>query len=175
MTKYNSKKPFPYVVLKVRKITGNIFENVDLAREFEFNNDSHKTVFLSRFDMEKTRQKKKATDGTDIAIDLQDSKIKHGDVLSEGILKVLVRQTTEQVITAQIGNLDGPSLVLLGHIIGNIHRPVSIEKGSISFPIYKETELDLFRSLFGSMADKISLAIEEKIFQPHKSMNVHEH
>lgn len=175
MAKYNLKKPFLYVVLKVHKITGNIFENVDLAREFESDDDFHKTVFLSRLDMEKTRQKKKATDGTDIAMDLQDSKMKHGDVLAEGSLKVLVRQMAEQVITAQIGSLDGQSLVLLGHIIGNIHRPVSVAEGSISFPIYKETELELFRSLFGEMADKISLVVEEKIFEPHKAMNVHEH
>lgn len=165
------------MVLKVHKIIGNIFDNADLAKEFDSGKDDcHKTIFLSRHDMEKTRLKQKTADGIDIGIDIQDGKtLKHGDVLSGDEIKILVRQTPELVITAKIAKLDSSSLVLLGHMIGNLHRPVSVMEGSIAFPIHKESEIELFRTMFGDITHKIDLTVEEKIFEPHKSMNVHEH
>lgn len=165
-------------MLKVEKIIGNIFENPELAKEFESNirNENYKTVSVLRYDLEKTRLKQKASDGTPIGINLDGgTKMTHGDVFFGNDVKVLIRQIPEQTISVRFAGLQPKLLVLIGHIIGNLHRPVSLEGDSISFPIHDKGEIDLFRTLFRDFVDKIELTVEEKIFQPHKSMNVHEH
>ena len=65
--------------------------------------------------------------------------------------------------------------LLIGHIIGNRHRPISIKNESISFPIHDDSEMELFERLFHEVIDKIDLSIEEQRFIPHVSMDVHEH
>jgi urease accessory protein len=165
-------------MLKVKRIIGNIFDNPDLAKEFESNaqNANYKTVHVLRYDLEKTRLKQKTSDGTTIGIILDDNtKMTHGDVFSENGVKILILQMPEKTITVRFAGLEPTSLVLVGHIIGNLHRPVSLGDNSISFPIHDEGEIDLFRTLFGDIKSKIELIIEDKIFQPHKSMNVHGH
>lgn len=165
-------------MLKVEKIIGNVFENPELAKEFESNiqNENYKTVSILRYDLEKTRLKQKASDGTQIGISLDDgTKMTHGDVFYGDDVKVLIQQIPEQTISVRFAGLEPKLLVLIGHIIGNLHRPVSLEGDSISFPIHDKGEIDLFRTLFRDFVDKIEIILEEKIFQPHKSMNVHEH
>lgn len=165
-------------MLKVEKIIGNIFENPELAKEFESNshNENYKTVNILRYDLEKTRLKQKTSDGTQIGIDLDGgTKMTHGDVFYGNDVKILIQQIPEQTISVRFAGLEPKFLVLIGHIIGNLHRPVSLEADSISFPIHDRGEIDLFRTLFRDYMDKIELIVEEKIFQPHKSMNVHEH
>lgn len=165
-------------MLKVEKIIGNVFENPELAKEFESNiqNENYKTVSILRYDLEKTRLKQKASDGTQIGISLDDgTKMTHGDVFYGNDVKVLIQQIPEQTISVRFAGLEPKLLVLIGHIIGNLHRPVSLEGDSISFPIHDKGEIDLFRTLFRDFVDKIEITLEEKIFQPHKSMNVHEH
>jgi urease accessory protein len=91
-------------------------------------------------------------------------------------IKILVEQLPEKVIRVKAKEAQNSELfVMLGHIIGNRHRPIAYEDGSIIFPIYSESEFDLFKSLFKDMIEKIELAVEEKVFQPHDTMNVHEH
>lgn len=164
-------------MLKVERIIGNIFENSGLAKEFESNthNENYKTVNIFRHDLEKTRSKQKTSDGTTIGINIENGKkMTHGDVLYGNDVKILILQIPEPVFTVKFANLESKSLILIGHIIGNMHRPVSLGDNSISFPIHGETEIDLFRTVFRDI-DKVELVAEEKIFQPHKSMNVHEH
>jgi urease accessory protein len=164
-------------LLKVDRIIGNVFENPSLAKEFESNrnNENYKTVHILRHDLEKTRLKQKTSDGTEIAININNGKkMAHGDILYANDVKILIQQVPEQTITVRLDNLEPKSLVLIGHIIGNLHRPVSLEGDSILFPIHDVAEVDLFRRLFHDM-EKIDLVVEDKIFQPHKSMNVHEH
>lgn len=165
-------------MLKVQRIIGNIFDDPSLAKEFESNthNENYKTIHVLRHDLEKTRLKQQASDGTTIGITIEhDKKMTHGDVLYGDDVKVLIRQVPEPTITVRFADLEPKSLILLGHIIGNLHRPVSFGNDSISFPIHSEAEIDMFRSAFRDLADKIKLVQEEKIFQPHKSMDVHGH
>jgi urease accessory protein len=165
-------------LLKVQRIIGNIFDDPTLAKEFESNthNENYKTIHVLRHDLEKTRLKQKASDGTAIGINIEhDKKMTHGDVLYGDDVKVLIRQVPEPTITVRFAGLEPKSLILLGHIIGNLHRPVSLGNDSISIPIHSEAEIDMFRSAFRDLADKIELVQEEKIFQPHKSMDVHGH
>jgi urease accessory protein len=164
-------------MLLSNSISGNIFGDSKLAKEFEAQSQNYKRLVLSRHEMEKTRLRKKTQDGTDIGIDLASGmRLHHGDVLFIDSIKILVEQLPEKVIRVKAKEAQNSELfVMLGHIIGNRHRPIAYENGSIIFPIYGESELDLFKSLFKDMIEKIELKIEEKVFQPHDAMNVHEH
>ena len=164
-------------MLLSNSIYGNIFSDSKLAKEFEAQSQNYKRLVLSRYEMEKTRFRKKTRDGTDIGVDLASgTRLHHGDVLSIDSIKILVEQLPEKVIRVNSKEEKNSELfVMLGHIIGNRHRPIAYEDGSITFPIYSETEFDLFKSLFRNIIEKIELSVEEKVFQPHDTMNVHEH
>ena len=63
----------------------------------------------------------------------------------------------------------------MGHIIGNRHRPISINNKTISFPIHDDSEMELFARLFHEVIDKIDLTVDKQRFIPHVSMDIHEH
>ena len=45
----------------------------------------------------------------------------------------------------------------------------------ILFPIQEDSELEIFQRVFKDIIDHVELKIEEKIFLPHTSADVHEH
>ncbi len=167
-------------MLLLNSIKGNIYQDTKLAKEFENETDPNfKQLVLQRHELEKTRFRKTTTDGTDVGISLDDGKtLRHGDILELDKIKILIKQEPEQVIKIKISEPSSTNhtFVMLGHIIGNRHRPIQIDNdGCILFPIHRESEFELFKSLFHDILGKIELSIENKIFQPNKSMDVHEH
>lgn len=166
-------------MLLLNTVRGNIYENKELAKELEDNaNLNFKELILQRHELEKSRFRKTTTDGTDVGISLEGRKLRHGDILELDEIKILIKQEPEKVIKVKINESKSTNhtLIMLGHIIGNRHRPIQIDKdGFIFFPIHRENEIELFTSLFHDIHDKIELLIEDKIFQPNESMDVHEH
>jgi len=160
-------------VLSSVSIVGNIFtENgSQILKEKVF-----EKLQISRNDLEKNRLRKTTDKGTDVSIILEHgSKLQHGDILSHGESFIVVYQTPEKVITVKTKEDSFELMVLLGHIIGNRHRPISLESGTVTFPIQAESELEIFQRLFTSIIGKIEMSIEEKIYMPDQRMNVHEH
>jgi urease accessory protein len=167
-------------LLLINSIKGNIYQDSKLAKEFENSTDpNYKQLILHRHELEKTRFRKTTTDGTDVGISIDNGKgLHHGDILELDQIKILIRQEPEKLIRIKINDSKSGNhtLVMIGHIIGNRHRPIQIDvNGDILFPIQRENELELFQSLFHDISDKIQLNIENKIFEPNKSMDVHEH
>jgi len=170
-------------MITISSILGNIFHDKEWNEKFDQVNktDNFETIKLSRSDLEKTRLRAKTNQGTDVGIVLNSgTKIQNGDVLLSNSDKfIIIQQIPEKVISVKKkdkteANFD-KILILLGHIIGNRHRPIQIEDGKIIFPILSESELDIFKKLFSSIIDHIDMKIEERIFEPHGEMNVHEH
>jgi urease accessory protein len=160
-------------VLSSVSIVGNIFtENgSQILKEKVF-----EKLQISRNDLEKNRLRKTTDKGTDVSIILEHgSKLQHGDILSHGESFIVVYQTPEKVITVKTKEDSFELMVLLGHIIGNRHRPISLESGIVTFPIQAESELEIFQRLFTPIIGKIEMSIEEKIYMPDQRMNVHEH
>ncbi|MEK6971641.1 MAG: Urease accessory protein, partial [Thermoproteota archaeon] len=62
-----------------------------------------------------------------------------------------------------------------GHIIGNRHRPIAIDKQTIMFPIQADSEIELFKNLFAEFLDNLEMKVEERVFVPRRGMDVHEH
>jgi len=165
-------------MLIVNTVLGNIYKDGKLAKKIEDVKQQGKfrRLILSRTEMEKSRLRKKTDDGFDIALALDlGTKLQHGDVISESTETILIEQLPEKILTVKFRENDKALFLLIGHIIGNRHRPISIKNECISFPIHDDSEMELFERLFHEVIDKIDLSIEEQRFIPHVSMDVHEH
>ena len=165
-------------MLIVNTILGNIYKDDQLAKKIEDSKEQGKfrRLSLSRIEMEKTRLRKKTDDGFDIGFVLEPgTKLQDGDVISESDETILIEQLPEKTLTVKFKENRKDLFLLVGHIIGNRHRPISIRNETISFPIHDDSEMELFERLFHEVIHEIDLSIDEQCFIPHTSMDVHEH
>tara|TARA_B100001146_G_scaffold210926_1_gene209162 strand:+ start:121 stop:618 length:498 start_codon:yes stop_codon:yes gene_type:complete len=165
-------------MLIVNTVLGNIYKDDQLAKKIEDSKElgKFKRLLLSRIEMEKSRLRKKTDDGFDIGFILEPgTKLQHGDVISESDESILIEQLPEKTLTVKFKQNDKNLFLLVGHIIGNRHRPISIRNETISFPIHDNSEKELFERLFHEVIHEIDLSIDEQRFIPHTSMDVHEH
>ena len=165
-------------MLIVNTILGNMYKDDQLAKKIEDSKEQGKfrRLLLSRIEMEKTRLRKKTDDGFDIGFVLEPgTKLQHGDVISESDETILIEQLPEKTLTVKFKENRKDLFLLVGHIIGNRHRPISIRNETISFPIHDDSEMVLFERLFHEIIHEIDLSIDEQCFIPHTSMDVHEH
>jgi len=165
-------------MLIVNTVLGNIYKDDQLAKKIEDSKEQGKfrRLLLSRIEMEKSRLRKKTDDGFDIGFILEPgTKLQHGDVISESDESILIEQLPEKILTVKFKQNDKNLFLLVGHIIGNRHRPISIRNETISFPIHDNSEMELFERLFHEVIHEIDLSIDEQRFIPHTSMDVHEH
>jgi urease accessory protein len=165
-------------MLIVNTILGNMYKDDQLAKKIEDSKEQGKfrRLLLSRIEMEKTRLRKKTDDGFDIGFVLEPgTKLQHGDVISGSNETILIEQLPEKTLTVKFKENRKDLFLLVGHIIGNRHRPISIRNETISFPIHDDSEMELFERLFHEVIHKIDLSIDEQYFIPHTGMNVHEH
>jgi len=161
-------------VLEVNSPVGNIFldEGFDDLKSGNF-----EKLRISRMELEKRILRRKTDRGTDVGLNLDPGvKLRHGDIIKNGDMKIVVEQLPEKIITVRLKNKEMTEVMtLLGHIIGNRHRPVSIKNNEISFPIQADSEKEVFTKLFQSIIDHIEMTVEEQIFYPHSGANTHEH
>ncbi len=157
-------------MLNINSILGNIFK--DTSIEYA----SFEKLMISRIDLEKRILIKKTNLGTDVGININSStKLQHGDIIGNHETKIIVEQMPEKIISVKLKENDEKIAILLGHIIGNRHRPIAIKDKMILFPIQEDSELEIFQRLLKEIIDHIELKIEEEIFLPHTSADVHEH
>ena len=161
-------------MLEVNSPVGNIFldEGFDDLKSGNF-----EKLRISRMELEKRILRRKTDRGTDVGLNLDPGvKLRHGDVIKNGDMKIVVEQLPEKIITVRLKNKEMTEVMtLLGHIIGNRHRPVSIKNNEISFPIQADSEKEVFTKLFQSIIDHIEMTVEEQIFSPHSGADTHEH
>jgi urease accessory protein len=162
-------------MIVVTAVAGNIHSSKRVAyrwRRAESTGDIER-LFIVRTDMEKVRMRRKTDKGTDIGLVLdRGSRLRHGDVLDIGGKLVLIEQLSEKVATVKVGKgqlVD--TSILVGHAIGNRHRPISVEKGKISFPIQNESEMEVFRKV---MPEGVELKVTTQIFVPSGEAHHHE-
>jgi len=157
-------------MININSVSGNIFKETSLRSE------NFEKIKISRVDLEKRILRRKTDSGTDIGINLDSGvKLQHGDVIGNDEVKIIVEQIPEQVISVKLKENDQNIAILLGHIIGNRHRPIENKEKIIVFPIQEDSELEIFQRLFKEIINHIELKIEKAIFLPHTSADVHEH
>ena len=169
-------------MLTVTSIVGNIFHDKSLRKKSKHFAGNYEKLIISRLETERSRLRRKTDKGTDIGLILKSgTKLQHGDILLSTKEKfIIVEQLPEKVISIRIKKKEPKNLlklcIMIGHIIGNRHRPIAIdEKGTISFPIQADSEVDVFRRLLHNTVAHMELTVEERIFQPEQGMDVHEH
>ncbi len=157
-------------MININSILGNIF------KETKLESTNFEKLIISRIDLEKRILRKNTDLGTDIGINLDSGiKLQHGDIIGNNETKIIVEQIPEKVISVKLKENNENIAILLGHIIGNRHRPIAMKDKVILFPIQEDSELEIFERLFKEIIDHIELKIEEEIFLPHTSADVHEH
>lgn len=165
-------------MLKITAVSGNIYDDPNLEKKFQSLNKKGEceTLKVTRAELEKSRLRKNTDKGTDVGILLDDkAKLRHGDVLEDGEKFILVEQLPEKVLVVKLNSTRPELPVLVGHIIGNRHRPISIDNGYVLFPIQADSEVEVFKRLFSDILGDVELAIQERVFVPHRGMSVHEH
>ena len=161
-------------MLEVNSTIGNIFldEGFDDLKSKNF-----ERLKISRMELEKRILRRKTDRGTDVGLNLDPGvKLRNGDIIKNGDTKIIVEQLPEKIIIVKLKNKKmADVMVLLGHIIGNRHRPISIQGDEISFPIQADSEKEVFTKLFQSIINHIDITVEEQIFSPQLGADVHEH
>lgn len=139
-------------------------------------------VRMTRAELEKSRIRKTTEGGADIAVSLPAGTVlRDGDLLDAGggERRILVEQVPEKVATARPvgGGRGSAAAFLVGHIVGNRHRPISVsaDGSSISFPLQADSEAEVFRSLFGRIEGGVELRVSEGVFRPHGGADVRGH
>ena len=182
---YNHTRKSGFMVDAYTKVVGNIFDYNNNR------NDSVKiydTVFVHRSDMAKSIHiEETASGGETIGISIpRGTAVRHGDILynKKTDRYIAVKQMPEKVIVAEIqndcskdDNDKAESFLLLGHIIGNRHRPISVKDGGgrVSFPIQDDSELETFTALFEQMPCVVRLKVASEIFVPYRGADIHGH
>ena len=155
---------------------------------------SFDTVVMPRADMAKSRQLVRTKSGAEVGINLSRGRtLRHGDILQSENPKrppLIIKQSPEKVIVASFQARDPednhgmPSAddcfelcMVMGHVIGNRHRPISVNRGerTVSFPIQDDSELETFERLLGQAGGGVELKIASEIFVPHAGADVHGH
>lgn len=165
-------------MLPVISVAGNIFADRHLAAKYRRAKAAGKCerLLASRMEMERLRLRRRTDKGTDIGLVLEPgNRLHHGDVLAAKGKFIIVEQLPEKVISVRLkkGSLEQMIglAALIGHVIGNRHRPIAVNQGTISFPIQAESEVDTFRNLLPA---GVKMEITEDVFLPAGEVHAHE-
>ena len=165
------------IMLTVTSVAGNIFVDMRLAEKYRRVRAAGtcERLLVSRMEMERLRLRRRTDRDTDIGLVLESGKrLHHGDVLAAEKF-IVVEQLPEKVVSINISKNDFENMVglaaLVGHTIGNRHRPIAVDHDTISFPIQAESELDTFRKLLPA---GVKLELKEEVFLPAGEVHTHE-
>ena len=161
-------------MLEVNFPVGNIF----LDKEFDdLKNGNFERLKISRIELEKRILRRKTDRGTDVGLKLDlGVTLRNGDVFEKDDKKIVLEQLPEKVISVRLKTKNMTDvMVLLGHIIGNRHRPISIQREEILFPIQADSEKEIFSKLFSNIITHIEMTIKEQVFYPTSGADLHEH
>ncbi|HEY3094994.1 MAG TPA: Urease accessory protein [Nitrososphaera sp.] len=164
-------------MLAVTSVAGNIFIDRRLSEKYRRAKAAGKCerLAISRMEVERLRLRRRTDRGTDVGIVLEPgSKLHHGDVLAAERF-IVIEQLPEKVVTIGIKKDDIKQMVglaaLIGHTIGNRHRPIAVNNGVISFPVQVESEVDTFKNLLPA---GVKLKVKEQLFIPFGEVHSHE-
>ena len=164
-------------MLSVTSVAGNIADR-HLAARYRRAAAAGKCerLLVSRIDMERHRLRRRTDRGTDIGLVLEPgNRLHHGDLLAATEKFILVEQLPEKVLSISIKKDSIEKMVslaaLIGHVIGNRHRPIAVDHDAISFPVQAELEVDVFRKL---LPEGVKLKVTEQVFFPAGEVHVHE-
>lgn len=171
-------------MITINSISGNIHHDENLRKRYEDMSSRSlcESIRINRMEAQRVRMRKRSSNGTDIAITLTPgSKLRHGDVLMiESDRMVIVELEPENLAVMQVkDNIHEHDAVqvpaTIGHAIGNLHRPIKIEGRTIYFPIQADSEIEMFKKIFGGLLEHVEITQTKMVFEPEEGTDVHEH
>jgi urease accessory protein len=178
-------------LITINSIVGNLNNDQGLRQKSEeaSRRKIYETVKISRSESQKTRMRKISDKGTDIAINLQhDNRLRQGDVIMLTQDKMIVIEIEpENVAMLEIkDNIHEDAddnhhyhimeiAMRIGHMIGNLHRPIMLERNTVYFPIQADNELEMFRKLVSQINEHLEVRSTKMIFEPQEGTQIHGH
>jgi urease accessory protein len=171
-------------MITVDSVLGNINNDKTFKEKYDemSTRKVSETIKISRLESQRVRMRKLSDKGTDVALTLQPgTRLKHGDViiLTENKM-VVVGKEPEDVVMIQIrNNIHEDDIVeitvRIGHIIGNLHKPIKLDGNKIYFPIQADTELEMFKKLFEPINEHLDIKKKTMVFEQEDGAEKHEH
>jgi urease accessory protein len=171
-------------MIHINKILGNIHSDSYLQEKYQDmkKKDKVEKIELNRLEADRIRIRKVSDKGTDLALTLNPgSHIHDGDViLVEEETMVIAKRESENVAIISLNNDISAEQILdmaikLGHIIGNMHRPIRVINNKVYFPIQSDSEIELFKRLFYNLGQDIDIKTENIVFEPDLGYDIHGH
>jgi urease accessory protein len=171
-------------MITINSIIGNIYHDEKLRKQYEDMSSKSlcESIRINRIEAQRVRMRKTSSKGTDIALIMAPgTKLRHGDVLIVANDKMVIMELEpENLAVIQVkDNIDERDAVQLpvaiGHAIGNLHRPIKLEGRKIYFPIQTDSEIEMFKKIFGRVLDHLEISQDKMVFEPEEGMDVHEH
>jgi len=140
------------------------------------------TISVSRLESARVRMRKVSNNGTDVALTLPPgTSLRDGDVIALTEDKMIVVQREPESLVALELKEGSPVdelvelAVVVGHKIGNLHRPLMLKGRTVFFPIQADSELETFNRLFAPMRDHLIISKALRVFMPTEGIEEHEH
>jgi urease accessory protein len=191
-------------MLTVTTIVGNIKNNPDLKQKYEksLSKNTLETITIHRSETEKVRMRKVSDKKTDVGFILPSrTRLRDGDVVFLDDTKMIIIKLSPELVAVlnikknyhpHSGEGDKSSdsnhnhnhnhnhdftnvAIKVGHTIGNLHRPLKIDKDDIIFPIQTPDEINLFLRLLSDLKDYVEIRTETLIFEPDQGFDIHAH
>ncbi|MDQ4050438.1 MAG: hypothetical protein M3093_02375 [Thermoproteota archaeon] len=171
-------------MITINSTNGNIYHDRDLGKQYEEMSSRSlcECIRINRMEAQRVRMRKRSDKGTDIALILAPgTKLHHGDVLMVAKDKMItVELEPENLAVIEVkDNIHEHDTVrvpaTIGHAIGNLHRPIKLNGRKIYFPIQTDSEIDMFKKIFGRHSDHVEITQTKMVFEPDEGTDVHEH
>lgn len=171
-------------MITITSIVGNIRLDKKLGEAYQRLARENKVerILLSRTEAQRSRMRRASDEGTDVAISLEQGFIiKHGDILFVDENKMIVIEyEPEDVlgfkIKAKLSSEQKTMIAIkLGHIIGNLHRPLCIKDNITYMPLQSESELSNIKKILEPIIHYIDIQQGKMIFEPEEGIEVHTH
>jgi len=131
-------------------------------------------IAISRAESERLRMRKSTDRGTDVALAMPaGTRLRHGDVVSLSDKMIVIAIEPEKVAVVRLKDDDARTAVLVGHAIGNLHRPIKVEGDMIILPVQSDGEVEMLRRQLGQVASGIEITLDFTVFEPEAG--AHEH
>ena len=171
-------------MITFNSIIGNLYHDSNLRKRYEEMSSQSlcESIRINRMEAQRVRMRKRSSKGTDIALTTTPgTRLRHGDVLMVGNDKMITIELEPENLAVvevkdNIHEHDAVQVpVTIGHAIGNLHRPIKLEGRKIYFPIQTDSEIEMFKKIFGRLLDHLEITQAKMVFEPEEGTDVHEH
>ena len=157
--------------MMVESVAGNIHQGLGKEYEEMSRRGAVEKITISRMESERVRMRKATDKGTDVALTLAaGSRLRHGDVLARGERMIVVEIEPEKVAVVRLE--DARTAALVGHAIGNLHRPIKVQGDNVYFPIQSDDEISIIQRQLAHVAN-LKISSQVIVFEPEVVVHGH--